>query len=140
MIIISKVNMSIIAFSLFSSLSLTGCSHDENEGTTIFVASERSYACGYDGIVRPHHLIKEGKDTAWKRATLFGFHWEKGYEYKLEVKDVSKNNCDPVDDVNAAFEVVAIISKTKKESTNLPPELYNEEWPEGISCDDVRDR
>ncbi|MBO6287687.1 MAG: DUF4377 domain-containing protein [Prevotella sp.] len=122
------------AFWMIASISFAGCSDDEN---IVIVASERSYACGYDGVVRPHYLIKEGEKGTWKRASIFGLHWEEGYEYRVEVKDVSDNNCDPVDEVSLSYEVTEVVGKTKKQSSDLPKLLYNEEWPEGITCEEA---
>lgn len=99
------------------------CKKDENDKVIFYtVASEKVYRYGVFGEV-PYYVVKEKNDNDWKvlRNDIQGFFdYERGYEYRVAVAKIHVK--EPMQDASPIeYHLLYIISKTLKDSENLPP-------------------
>ena len=107
---------------LFGSVILF-CSCKKDDTVVIFytVASEQVYRYGAFGEV-PYFVVKEKNDSDWKvlRDGIQGFDYERGYEYRVMVNKIHVR--EPMQDASSIeYHLLCVISKTLKDSENLPP-------------------
>lgn len=103
-------------------LFLFSCSKDENVIETIIVASRKVMDIEPSGASeREYFLIKTNKSDKWEYLSpnIQGFNYEEGYEYMLKVRITTINNPQQ-DQYPKSYALIEIISKTKKQSENLP--------------------
>lgn len=77
-------------------------------------------------------LVKKGDATEWEYfySPIEGFNYEEGFEYVIEVKE-SKVENPPEGRSSIQYTFVKEVSKTKKNSENLPPAIPS---PEAITA------
>lgn len=118
---IKAIKYSYFFLSLFLLLS-SSCNQDEYREETIMVASETITDIEQSGLAeREYLLIKSTESDKWiyLSSTIKGFDYEKGYEYILKVGITTIKK--PVEDqYPKSYTLIEIISKIKKQSTNLP--------------------
>lgn len=100
------------------SLTLMACDKKEKE-FILTVASEKG-SCFVVGEFSCY-IVKYDKSDTWTTITesIPGFDYEPGYEYVIEVKERHIKN-EP-EDYLGEYILMNVISKTKKQSENLPP-------------------
>lgn len=95
------------------------CNHPTGN-VKMTIASEKQVAMG----VAPMEvfLVKEGDATEWSffYSTIEGFNYEPGYEYVIEVKKEEAEEPVPADASSIKYTFMKEISKTQKQSIDLP--------------------
>lgn len=125
---------------LCSGMLLTGCEKDETysqaEQMTLTVASavpadkEELYYWTAETFWKPRYIVKRGSDEwqlwpSWNFIRGFDEQYEPGYEYVIWI--VHRVLAHPMEDQNSdEYTLLRIISKTRKDSENIPP-IYLEE-------------
>lgn len=121
---------------------LIGCNKERPEGESVLSYEEYSMVVAskkVQGVVGiSTHMVAdvfaikmEGQDI-WSSFDGFikGFDYEAGYEYVLEVSETVFLDYRRGDPAWSEYNLIKIISKTKKESENMPqnliPEWYSE--------------
>jgi len=108
----------IILSAVFVLFTLMSCS-TSLRGTKMTIASQQVDCVG----VGPQkcYLIKSGNESNWQYlySKIEGFSYEPGYEYVLDVK-IEKIENPPADHSSTRYILVKEISKTKKQSENIP--------------------
>lgn len=99
---------------------LSSCSSNDDERVTITVASEKRIAMG--STLMDALLVKENNETNWSilHSSIEGFNHEEGYEYVLEVE--TKRLAGKL----TKYTLLREISKTQKESENMPSKIDKE--------------
>lgn len=118
---LKKMEMKRVGLLLITSIILLSSCKDGNKNTEMMtVASEKRMAMG----VAPMEVlvVKEGNDTDWSffYSGIEGFDYEPGYEYVLEVKKEAVPEPVPADASSIKYTLVKEVSKTKKDSENMP--------------------
>lgn len=118
-----KRNYYFIFYSIFTILLVTGCSKYDNT-KIITIASKKVVVENIHGEQVNMFLYKENdSDTKWSIYSSYigNFDYETGYEYIIKVGVVSPD-LELMDDEGHS-DLLKIISKIKKESDNLPPDV-----------------
>lgn len=106
---------------LVITLALAAC---KNNTEKIIVASEPADCVG----VAPMKclLIKQGHSDSWEYwySGIEGFEYEPGFEYELEVRRIDIKN-PPMDSPSVKYVLVKELSKTAKQSEDLPASVIN---------------
>lgn len=88
--------------------------------TVKFIIASKTADCTGEGKQKCM-LVKKGDQTDWEffYSQIQGFNYEEGYEYVIEVKENKLEN-PPMGASAIEYVLVKEVSKTKKESENLP--------------------
>lgn len=110
-----------LILALFAFFMIVSCS-GKKDTILLTVASKQADCMG----VAPQKclLIKSKEDPDWTffYSNIEGFNYVPGYEYVLEVKKEKIDN-PPADRSAFVYKLVKEVSKTAKESTDLPPSV-----------------
>ena len=100
-------------------LLLTACGKDD-DSIYLTVASERPERTTVDEFSF-YYFVKYGQSTEWEviSTPIVGLDYEPGYEYEIEVREVHLKN-PPQDYSSVEYRLLRLISKTEKESEDLP--------------------
>lgn len=116
---------------LFLLCVITFCSYscnDESDTITMIIASKIGKSGIMDNsndITKPIYWVKYGDYPSWQGmdiSDLKGFDYEAGYEYVIMVKENKIKN-PPADASSIVYQYIKTISKTLKESENLPADF-----------------
>lgn len=102
-------------------LIITACSSTKN--TVRYTIASKTVNCIGEGPQKCL-LVKKGNVNSWEYfySQIEGFNYEEGFEYILEVKENKRDN-PPADRSSIQYVLVKEISKTKKDSKDLPPAI-----------------
>jgi len=98
---------------------MMSCDTGKNQNETIVVASQQAECVGVG--LQKCFLIKEGDSEDWSfwYSGIEGFNYEPGYEYVIEIKKDTVAT-PPMDASTIKYIFMKEVSKTKKESENMP--------------------
>lgn len=114
------MRMKKLGFLMIVVLALFVACNNPTDNVKMTIASEKQVAVG----VAPMEvfLVKEGDATEWSffYSNIEGFNYEPGYEYVIEVKKEAVEEPVPADASSIRYILVKEISKTQKQSADLP--------------------
>lgn len=113
------MNRLAILLTAIVAITMTSCGSTKN--VTYTVASQKSSCVG----VAPQEclLVMKDGETEWSLfySQIEGFEYEPGYEYVIKVKEDYLDPADvPADASSIKYTLVKMVSKTEKNSENLP--------------------